>query len=64
MEQLEAQAAMQLEALGKPGLVRFIHTASAATIRVYNMDTGPMWPELMRDRYTDNVPVNNIRKVS
>jgi hydrogenase maturation protein HypF len=56
----EAQAAMQLEALGKPGVSEIYPYSISCNNGVYNMDTGPMWPELMRDRYTDNVPLSII----
>jgi len=53
----EAQAAMQLEALGKPGVSEVYPYSISCNNGVYNMDTGPMWTKLMRDRYTDNVPL-------
>jgi len=53
----EAQAAMQLEALGKSGVRDTYPYSISHNNGVYSMDTGPMWPELMRDRYIDDVPL-------
>jgi len=53
----EAQAAMQLEALAQPGIMEGYPYRITVEKGMYNMDTGPMWPELMRDRYKDNVPL-------
>lgn len=53
----EAQAAMQLEALcqwdGNHAYSYYIYRKDG----LYQMDTSPMWPELMQDRYSDEVPV-------
>jgi len=53
----EAQAAMQLEALCQSHGDQIYPHDICCKDGVYQMDISPMWPELMRDRYSNDVPV-------